>query len=102
MKMIVNLFVALLFLVISGCGGGVRLRGVVRDKPTGNPLSSATVTIQGEKGGASATTDGMGQYQIKGKVKLPAQVTVNAPGYFMYSATLGERTQVMDFDLQPR
>ena len=47
---------ALAPLVLVGCSTVVR--GVVRDKPTGNPLSSATISI----GESNATTNAIGAY----------------------------------------
>lgn len=91
----------LVALVASGCSSVVR--GVVRDKPTGNPLSSATVSI-GEK---STTTNAIGAFELKARIKPSSVFLINAPGYFMYSASVGRRGDegselVRDVELVPR
>ncbi|MDD2725366.1 MAG: hypothetical protein PHH59_15275 [Methylovulum sp.] len=86
--------VALLALV-AGCSS-IPINGVVRDKPTGTPISSATVTI-GEK---TTATDAMGSYHLDISGTKDAMI-VNAPGYFIYTKTIGEAT-IHDIDLVPR
>lgn len=92
---------ALAPLVLVGCSTVVR--GVVRDKPTGNPLSSATISI----GESNATTNAIGAYELKTRVKPASVLLINAPGYFMYSASVGRRGDegselVRDVELVPR
>ena len=89
--------------VVVAAGCGTVIRGVVRDKPTGNPLSSVTVSI-GER---SATTNAIGFYELKAKVRPSSVFLINAPGYFMYSASVGRRNEegrelVRDVELVPR
>jgi choice-of-anchor A domain-containing protein len=59
------------------------LQGVVRDGSTGTAITGATVAIAG---GASATTDAAGSYQLGGLIPGPATVTVTKTGY--QSATI--------------
>lgn len=84
-----------------GCGSVVR--GIVRDKPTGNPLSSASVVV----GDRSATTNAVGAYEVRVDLDARSTLTVNAPGYFMYSASVAKRGDegdyvVRDVELVPR
>lgn len=100
-KRLLVLAASCLFAVGLGCGTTVR--GVVRDKPTGNPLSSATVSI----GKSSATTNAVGAYELKADVEPSSVLLINAPGYFMYSASVGKHRDegselVRDVELAPR
>lgn len=81
--------------LITGCSS-ISIQGVVRDKPTGNPISSATVTI-GEK---STSTDAMGSYHLDISDTTAAMI-VNAPGYYLFTKTIGEAT-IHDIELVPR
>ena len=84
-----------LFASLTGCSS-VLISGVVRDKPTGNPISSATVTV----GEESTATDAMGSYHLDISDTTKAMV-VNAPGYFLYTKTIGG-DKINDIDLVPR
>lgn len=93
--------VVLIALVLAGCS--TTIRGVVRDKPTGNPLSSASVAV----GEASASTNAVGAYELSVHVKPASILLINAPGYFMYSASVAKRGDeggeiVRDVELVPR
>lgn len=98
MNRLANIIIAVL---LTGCGSH-ELSGVVRDKPTGNPVANATVSI----GEHTASTDGMGRYTLEWKGK--PHVTVNASGYHLYSGSLiaapGEDVDelVRDYELAPR
>lgn len=92
---------ALALLTISACS--TTIHGVVRDKPTGNPLSSASVSI----GEANAVTNAAGAFTIKARVKPATTLMINAPGYFLYSASVAKRGDeggelVRDVELVPR
>lgn len=92
--------ISILFLA-SGCT--TTIHGVIRDKPTGNPLSSVSVAI----GEESATTNALGSYLLKAHVKPSSALLVNAPGYFMYSASVAKRKDEggeisRDVELVPR
>jgi hypothetical protein len=92
-----------LLLLVLGAGCSTTVRGVVRDKPTGNPLSSATVAI-GERSG---TTNAFGAYEVRARVKPASLLIINAPGYFMYSASVGKKSDAVcelvgDVELTPR
>lgn len=95
-------FSAVLFVLVATGACSTTVRGVVRDKPTGNPLSSATVSI-GER---SAVTNAVGVYELKARVKSSSVLLINAPGYFMYSASVARRSDegdvVRDIELVPR
>ena len=80
--------------VVSGC---TTVQGVVRDKPTGNPISSANVTIQN----ANATTNAMGAYRLSGPFLPQDTMMINAPGYHIYTKSLGRDT-IHDIELTPR
>lgn len=84
-----------LLLFLAGCSS-TSIQGVVRDKPTGNPISSATVSV----GEESAATDAMGGYHLDVSDTNQAMI-VNAPGYYIYTKTVGEET-IHDIDLVPR
>jgi len=93
--------VFVLLLLVQGCS--TTIRGVIRDKPTGNPLSSASVAV----GDRSAVTDAVGAYVLSARVKPASALMVNAPGYFMYSASVAKRSDeggeiVRDVELVPR
>jgi len=88
-------------LLVAGCS--TTIHGVVRDKPTGNPLSSATVAV----GEQNAVTNAGGAYVLSVRVKPSSVLMVNAPGYFMYSASVAKRGDeggdiVRDVELVPR
>lgn len=96
MKKLTNTSViALMFALTAGCSS-IPIKGVVRDKPTGNPISSATVTI----GKETTATDAMGSYHLDISDTTDAMV-VNAPGYYIYTKTIGEES-IHDIDLVPR
>ena len=91
----ITLFALVSALALSGCGSVVQ--GVVRDKPTGNPISSASVTIDDEV----AVTNAMGVYELSVSAKPSSVIYVNAPGYFMYTESLGDKL-IHDIELVPR
>jgi hypothetical protein len=95
MKNYLIAFEVLLLLTMTGCGQVVQ--GVIRDKPTGNPISSATVTI----GEDSTTSNGMGIYKLDTSVEPSSTLIVNTPGYFMYSESVSN-TLIHDIELVPR
>lgn len=80
---------------LTGCSGTL-IQGVVRDKPTGNPISSATVTV----GEATTNTDAMGSYHLDVSDPTKAMI-VNAPGYYIFTKTVGTDT-IHDIELVPR
>lgn len=89
--------------IVGFTGCSTTIRGVVRDKPTGNPLSSASVAV-GER---NATTNAGGVYELRARVKPASILMVNAPGYFIYSASVAKRGDeggeiVRDIELVPR
>lgn len=91
-----------LLLAVVGCGTVVR--GVIRDKPTGNPIGSASVAADDK----SATTNAFGVYVLEGVDLKPSTVLmVNAPGYFLFSASVNRTTNdgeeiVRDVELVPK
>lgn len=92
---------AILLALAGACG--TTIRGVVRDKPTGNPLSAASVAV----GDCSATTNAIGAYELRCDVEPKSILLVNAPGYFMYSASVarskGDGDELIrDVELVPR
>jgi uncharacterized protein YceK len=95
MKTLTILSALVAALILSGCGSVVQ--GVVRDKPTGNPVASANVTIDDE----TAITNAMGVYEVNVSVKPSSVLSVNAPGYFIYTESVGDRL-IHDIDLVPR
>lgn len=100
---IITAAIAAVLLVIGGIGCGITIHGVVRDKPTGNPLSSASVAV----GDKNAVTNANGIYTLQVDVSPASVLTVNAPGYFIYSASVAKRSDegdeiVRDVELVPR
>ena len=87
--------VAIASLLLTACGSTVQ--GVVRDKPTGNPIPSASVAVDDE----STITNNRGVYEISVSTKPSSVISVNAPGYFEYSESLGN-SLVHDIELTPR
>ncbi len=94
-KKITSLGLVALLTLLGGCSS-IPIQGVVRDKPTGNPISSASVSV----GDESAVTDAMGSYHLDIS-DINQTMVVNAPGYFIYTKTIGQET-VNDIDLVPR
>lgn len=80
--------------ILAGC---TTVGGVVRDKPTGNPISSASVTINN----VSAVTNAMGAYSLSGPFIPQHVIFVNAPGYNIYTKSLGNE-RIHDIELTPR
>lgn len=95
MKTSVTLFAIATAMLVSGCGSTVQ--GVVRDKPTGNPIASANVTIDRE----SALTNAMGIYEVDVSLNPSSVISVNAPGYFLYTESVGDKL-IHDIELVPR
>lgn len=94
---------SLLFIGLAMVGCSTTVRGVVRDKPTGNPLSSATISV----GEHSAVTNAVGAYELTARIKPSSVLLINAPGYFLYSASVAKRGDeggelVRDVELVPR
>ncbi len=89
-----SLFLILAAVALTGC---TTVSGVVRDKPTGNPISSATVTINN----VSGVTNAMGAYTLSGPFVPQNTMMINAPGYHIYTKSLGRET-VHDIELTPR
>lgn len=90
-------------ILAASLGCSTTVRGVIRDKPTGNPLASATVQV----GESTATTNGFGAYVLDARVKPSSLLIINAPGYFMYSASVAKRNDeggdlIRDVELAPR
>ncbi len=83
--------------VVVFIGGCTTVSGVVRDKPTGSPISSASVTIDN----VSTTTNAMGAYSISGPYIPQHVIFVNAPGYNIYTKSVGNQ-QIHDIELTPR
>ncbi|WP_167144888.1 carboxypeptidase-like regulatory domain-containing protein [Pseudomonas sp. OTU750018] len=95
MKSLKHLFLTIpLIATLAGC---MNISGVVRDKPTGNPISSASVTINN----VSATTNAMGAYNLTGPFIPSHVIFVNAPGYNIYTKSVGKE-QIHDIELVPR
>ena len=93
----------MLVVTFGAAGCSTTLHGVIRDKPTGNPLSSVSVAL-GER---SATTNALGVYELRARVKPSSAILVNAPGYFLYSASVAKRSDeggdiARDVELVPR
>jgi uncharacterized protein YceK len=95
MQKIMMLIAVTSALTLAGCGSVVQ--GVVRDKPTGNPISSASVAI----GNEATVTNAMGAYELNASVKPSSTLLINAPGYFLYTESLGDKL-IHDIELVPR
>ena len=74
-----------LVLVVPGCS--TTIHGVVRDKPTGSPVASASVGV----GKSSARTNEIGAYKLTCDVEPDSELIVNAPGYFLFTQSVGKR-----------
>lgn len=91
-------------LLLAAVGCGTVVRGVIRDKPTGNPIGSASVSADDR----SATTNAFGVYVLEGVDLKPSTVLmINAPGYFLYSASVNRTRNdgdeiVRDVELVPK
>ncbi len=88
MKVIAALF---LVAILSGCS---TVTGVVRDKPTGTPISSATINV----GKSSTTSDAVGHYELVGSFLPGDTLIINAPGYNMYTRTLKGSAGTKNFE----
>jgi hypothetical protein len=95
MKKTIYLLTLSFTLTLVGCGSVVQ--GVVRDKMTGNPISSASVSI----GDESTTTNTYGIYELSVSTKPSSTLLINAPSYFMYTESLGDKL-IHDIELVPR
>ncbi|MCD9523930.1 hypothetical protein GLP14_13985 [Photobacterium carnosum] len=91
-----HIFISAAFLFLAGCSSVV---GVVRDKTTSTPISSATVTVM--RTSSSTTTDAIGHYNLSGMFIPGDTMMVNAPGYNIYTGTLtkGSGQEIIDIDL---
>ena len=77
------------------------VQGVVRDKETSTPISSATVTVV--RTSNSTLTDAVGYYNLTGMFIPGDTLMINAPSYNIYTGTLknGSR-EFIDIDLVPK
>jgi hypothetical protein len=82
------------FAVLTGCSS---ISGVVRDKPTGSPISSALVSINN----IHTTTNAVGGYTITGPFTVRDVIFVNAPGYNIYTESVGTNL-IHDIELTPK
>ncbi len=78
--------------LVSACSS---MQGVVRDKDTGSPISSAHVKINRD----SAITDALGHYRLHGDFMPGDTMMVNAPGYNIYTRTVKSTNEIVDVDL---
>lgn len=94
-----KVLVATFALLLSGCS---TVSGVVRDKQTSTPISSATVTVM--RVSSSTTTDAVGHYQLQGAFVPGDTLMVNAPGYNIYTGSLKTSgpQEIIDIDLVPK
>ncbi|MFB9934752.1 carboxypeptidase regulatory-like domain-containing protein [Photobacterium aphoticum] len=92
-------FASAVLMALTGCSSVV---GVVRDKNTSTPISSATVTVM--RTSTSTLTDAVGHYALSGMFIPGDTMMINAPGYNIYTGTLrkGVGTEFIDVDLVPK
>lgn len=90
-----TIFVLSLAITSAACS---TVQGVVRDKPTGSPISSATVTV----GRATTTTNAFGSYSLQGSWLPQDTMIINAPGYHLQTLTVGAPNTIHDVDLVPK
>lgn len=90
-----KLLVAALVLTVSACAPLQSLQGVVRDKDTGSPISSAHVKVNRD----TASTDAMGYYRVSGAFRPGDTIMINAPGYNIYTKSVRSVNEIADFDL---
>jgi predicted small secreted protein len=81
--------------LLSACS---TVEGVVRDRSTGTPIPSASVTINRD----TAVTDGYGHYKILGSFVPGNTMMVNAPGYNIYTQTIKSINEFIDVELSPK
>lgn len=85
-------------LLLSACSS---VSGVVRDKETLTPISSATVTVT--RNDTSTTTNAVGHYRLSGTFFRGDTLMINAPGYNIYTGTLqSAHDEIMDIELTPK
>jgi len=94
-----RLFAGIALTILTGCSSVV---GVVRDKNTSTPISSATVTVM--RTSTTTTTDAVGHYMLSGAFIPGDTMLINAPGYNIYTGTLrkGQGAEFIDVDLVPK
>lgn len=86
------------FFLLTACSS---VTGVVRDKETLTPISSATVTIP--RVNSSTTTNAVGNYKLMGAFISGDTIMVNAPGYNIYTGTIrNAQNEIMDIELVPK
>ena len=90
-----TIFTVSIVMTLTACS---TVQGVVRDKPTGSPISSATVTV----GRASTTTNAFGSYSLQGSWLPRDTMIINAPGYHLQTLTVGAPNAIHDIDLIPK
>ena len=95
MKRLWYVAIGMAAVALVGCSSTVS--GIVRDKPTGNPIASAMVTIDKQ----AAVTNAMGVYELSVSAEPSSIIFVNAPGYNLYTESLGDRL-IHDIELVPR
>lgn len=98
MKLLRTTLIATSLIIIAGCSS---VSGVVRDKETSTPISSATVTVVNRS--SSTTTDAVGHYKLMGAFLPGDTLMVNAPGYNIYSGSIqSSQDQIVDIELVPK
>ncbi|MDP8080175.1 carboxypeptidase regulatory-like domain-containing protein [Phocoenobacter skyensis] len=70
--------------------------GTVRDKDSGEPISSAVVTVNKNM----ATTDGFGHYRLVGYFMPGDTMIINAPSYNIHTLSIKSMHSVVDIDLK--
>ena len=90
--------VGIVLTILTGCSS---VQGVVRDKKTSSPVSSAIVTVP--RTSSSVMTDAIGHYNLRGMFIPGDTLMINAPGYNIYTGTLKNPTrEFIDVDLVPK
>lgn len=79
-------------IALSAC---TTIQGTVRDKATGEPISSANVTVDR----TSTTTNAFGSFRMSGSFIPGSTMFINAPGYNIYTRSIKSVHEIVDIDL---
>lgn len=86
------LVVSVAMFLLTAC---TSMQGVVRDKETGTPISSALVQVKQYDG----STDALGRYKVTGAFVPGDTMMVNAPGYNIYTRSVKSAKEIVDIEL---
>jgi uncharacterized protein YceK len=92
-----KIVIGIVLTVLTGCSS---VQGVVKDRETSSPISSATVMVTRTQN--STVTDAVGHYSLTGMFIPGDTLMINAPSYNISTQTLKSSQNYIDIELVPK